>query len=253
MIVEAEAAVRSTSALSLSSLAPIIHGVVMTGLAVVASASCADEHGDVAAVHALVVDELIPVLRACLLAEAKLLLSALLAKQVFLADLRLGAHGLEAVLQASKVGFLALVALVEGARVHRQLLQLAEKDVVLVAETALLVQTFLDRLFNGHFLDLFLVLEALQDEVCQLRHLVVYKDLLLAARAVQVAKRDLQCRVLALEHLGDAAGVENMSACQAHTWLLSQLARVANAAQLVLLSVDRHFAEHEVTLLFCLS
>ena len=80
MVVDAKWAVRASLALSLRSMLASIHGVVVAWSAEVLVASAAKEEGDGAAVLALEVDELVSVLFAEVLSEAKGLLGAILAQ-----------------------------------------------------------------------------------------------------------------------------------------------------------------------------
>ena len=72
------------------------------------------------------------------------------------------------------------------------------------------------------------------DLLCQDGHSVVNHDLLLAARAVQVAKRDAQRRPLVLQHHQDTVGVEDVPTGHSNAGLIAKLSRETNSTKLVL-------------------
>ena len=82
------------------------------------------------------------------------------------------------------------MALVVGAIVHREALQVVEVDVSLRDHAALLVKALFNRLLRGKIFNSRPELELLVDVVGEVGHLVGKFDLLLAAWAVEVAERD---------------------------------------------------------------
>ena len=209
----------------------------MAWCAVVSSAARTDKESDGAAVHALPVDKLVAMRLALGLAPVELQRDALLAKKILGLDLLLRLHSLQAVHHAAEVWTLALVALVEGAVVECKFGQLAEVDVALSHDPPRLVIPLCCGHPNRRSHHLKLHLQLLNQLISQNGHRIIDHHLLLAARAVQVAERNVRSCLLVLQHEERAVGVEHVPTGQAHARLLTQLTGEADPAKLVLSGV----------------
>lgn len=192
MVSDAQRAIVTSTAVGLRLVLSTIHGIVVASLAEEVSHTAADELGDVAAVHAFVVDKGIAMKSTVVLAFSHFLRLALLAEEALLGNLVFLFHGLLAILHTAKERLLAFVALIEGAILHGELVKLAMIVVSFFDHSSSLVIAAFDGLLSGHLLDLSLVLCILFDLLGQAWHIVVDSDLLLAAGAVHVAKIDLE-------------------------------------------------------------
>ena len=90
--------------------------------------------------------------------------------------------------------------------------------------------------------DFFLVSKLLAELFTQGGDFVLESDLLLAAWAVEIAESNLCCCPSEAQHHLEAVGVEDVPASDAHTRLLSEFAREANAAELALSTAHQNTA-----------
>ena len=129
---DAERAIVSAGALCLDLVLPTVHDIIVAWLAEIVAALAAHEKANGAAVHALEVDKLVAVLCTHVATKAHGLPSARLAEKIFWLGLILSLHCLLAVLHATKVGLMAVEALVESAEVDGKGLKLSEVCIVRV-------------------------------------------------------------------------------------------------------------------------
>ena len=226
---DSERAVFSPSTLTLW-VESASHGVIVAGGTVHARAASACEEGDRATEHALLINELVSMRCAHILAVSQLEDNALFAIQVLLGELSLRVHSLLAILHAPKVWLLAPVALVEGAVVDCEFLQLAIVDVTRCHDSTLLVISF----FSGHLhaqkadkLPKVYLLVVLVGEAWDV---VVELHQLLAGWAVKVAKTDFQSCPPMCQHHQSAIRMEYVATDQSDAWLLTQLICVTDAS-----------------------
>ena len=133
-------------------------------------------------------------------------------------------------MHATKIGFLALEALINGAAVHSEFLQFIEVNIAFCHDSAGVVESFLGYHLDAKLEHLLLEHALLDQLLGEDRHGVVDAHFLLAAGAVKISERDLgSCPSVHSNHAMDAIRVENMSAGQAYVSFLAELTRVANA------------------------
>ena len=65
-----------------------------------------------------------------------------------------------------------------------------------------------------------------------MRHPVINGHLLLTARAVEVAERNLRGCPAVIEHFLEAASVEDMAARELNTWFFAKFTAVTNSTEL---------------------
>ena len=145
-------------------------------------------------------------------------------------------------MHAAKVWNLALFALVECALVHGEILKLSKVDVAFGHDSTLLVVALLDGRLQAEALDCLLVVGLFIELLAQERHVVIEFDLLLAARAVEVAEGDLGRSPSVRKHHVEAFSMEDMSASGANARLFAQLACEANATELALSAAHQNVA-----------
>ena len=154
VIRNAERAILATFAISACLVLPTVHNVVVAWRAEIVAALAAHEKANGAAVHALEVDKLVSVLCTHVATKSHGLPSARLAEKIFPLGLILSLHCLLAVLHATKVGLMAVEALVESAEVDGKGLKLSEVCIVRVDyATARRISLISGRL-DGQFYDL---------------------------------------------------------------------------------------------------
>ena len=117
----------------------VVHRVIVAGLAEVAASLAANKHGHRAAVHALEVHKFVSMNFTRVFAPTRGEIFAKAAYQILLPDGLLCGQSCFTVLHASKVGHIALIALVESAVVDRKFLELSVVKIFWIDHTALLV------------------------------------------------------------------------------------------------------------------
>ena len=151
-------------------------------------ASAAEEHSHRAAAHALPVDKIVSVLFAGFLAVASCLQSAALAHLFCGLISVLLFQCLCTVLQATKVRNFALLALVECALVHGELLKFSEVDIAFGHDSTLDVEALFFSLLQAEAFDCLLVIVLFVKLLAKERNIVIEFNFLLAAGAVKIAE-----------------------------------------------------------------
>ena len=145
-------------------------------------------------------------------------------------------------MQATEVRNFALIALVVCALVHGELLKFSKVDIAFSHDSTLDVEALLFSLLQTEAFDGLLVITFFIKFLAKERHIVIEFNFLLAAGAVKVAECDLLRCPPVCEHHVKAFSMEHMSARDANTRLLAELAREANATELAFSTATQNMA-----------
>ena len=188
-----------------------------------------------AASHALPVDICVAMLLTVSLSGTNIFQQTALAQKVFLLIhfLLFVVHGLFTVLQSSKVWRLALKALIECTFCVGQLLRLLKVVVLRVRKACILENALLLCLEQSLLLYVSSQANKWAKNGCNRLRDSLQLYFLLAARARhEAAKGDPKSRPPVLQELHHAVSVEDVTACEARTFLCAELRCIADSTQL---------------------
>ena len=123
-----------------------------------------------------------------ILAISKFLNAAFFAEKILALQIVLRLQSLGTVLHSSEVRLLALVAFIKSAVFYCKLLKLAVIVVTFSDDSSTFVVAFLNRLLYAKLNDAILKLQLFSQLIGNDGHVVINRDLLLAAWAIKVAK-----------------------------------------------------------------